>query len=467
MDMQQLNQLCASFHQRLKQAVVRVGAARVVILGLTLLLAFMLFDWWLHLGTGLRLLNLAAYLAFLGATAWWTVVRPIMRPWNREETLRHLDSIMPEQQGMLLELSELIANEGIQETQSAHGKSLAEDALQNIAPLAETAREIEYVEKTLVRGRIRRALAAVAVFAVLCLLVPEHAQIGARRFFNPLSTVRWPHRTTVHLEEPERGWSVPALESLTIDGEVTGVIPHQVTLSYRDETTGQWIRENINLDEDNAFSYTFHEMRDPVSFHIAGGDFVTDTYTIEIVQRPYIRNITAHYEYPDYAGIPDRSIGSGQLSGLEGTRVQIEIEPSMPLEKALFIFEDEDPEEITRKEDGHRFVKDLVLIDGGTYRVELYEARGYREVRPHAYDIRVRPNPPPEIRFTSPGRNLSGTRQASVDIAFQVTDDYGLQEVKFFYQVNDEEPRELGADITGPISQRGRHSEGRFNWRLD
>ncbi len=467
MDIKQINRICLAFQARLKAALLRVGIARLVMLGLALLPLFFVLDWWIHFRTVWRLLNLLLYLALLGATAWWTLVKPLSRHWSRKETLNYIDSVMPEDRAMVLDLYELMENEDIQETQSPVGKELADSSIRDIAPVAEQARHAETIERARVAQWTKRMGVVALVFVLLCLPVPRYAAIGAIRFFNPFSSLRWPHRTTVIVEEPERGWTIPALESLTVQGAVSGVIPPQITLSYRDRTSGHWIRENIAVRDDNTFSYVFEEVREQIRFQIRGGDYLTDTYQVDIIQRPYIRTIAAHYEYPVYAGIPNRTVASGQLNGLEGTRVRLEVETSMELEKALFVFEQEDPVEMAMQRGGTTFEHSFFLEQDGSYRIELYEQHGYREVRPELYDIRVIPDMPPEIEVLSPGRNVSATRRASVDIAFRVTDDYGLAEVQFLYQAEgDEEPRALDHTITGPIAQRGRSSEARFTWDL-
>ncbi len=468
MDIKQINRLCLAFQAKLKAALLRVGIARLVILGLALLPLFLFLDWWVHFRTVWRLANLLIYLGLLGATAWWTLVKPLSRHWAKKETLNYIDSVMPAEQAMLLDLYELMEGQDIQETQTPVGKDLADNSIQGIAPIAEQARKAETIEKNRVRQWTKWMGMTALAFVLLCLPLPRHAAIGLIRFFNPFTSLRWPHRTTIVVEEPERGWTIPALESLPVQGLVSGVKPPQITLAYRDDTSGHWIRENIPVGDDDTFRYVFQEVREPVRFYIRGGDYVTDTYQVEIIQRPYIRGITAHYEYPVYAGIPNRSLPSGQLNGLEGTRVRLEIESSMELQKALFIFEEDDPVEMTRHRDGEKFEHQLFLEREGAYRVELYEKHGYREVRPEVYDIRVIPDMRPEVEILSPGRNVSATRRASVDIAFRASDDYGLEQVQFLYQAEgDDEPRELDNTITGPIPQRGQQSEARFTWDLN
>jgi hypothetical protein len=465
MDIRQLNRMCATFQARLRAALLRVGLSRIVILALVLLPILLIVDWWVHLSTLWRCVNLVLYLGLLGSAAWWTVLRPMSQRWDMRETLFYLDSVAPPREGMLLELRELLDAQDIQELDSDRGRAFASEATEQIGAVLAQARRAEAFQKERIRRWLVSTLVVVVAFAIVSIPLASHVRIGCTRLFNPFSTLRWPHRTTIALAEPERGWTIPQMESLTIKGTVTGVRPAHVTFSYRDKSTGYSIREKITVLEDGTFRYTFPEVREPLTFYVKGGDYITDRYTVAIVRRPYLKRIVAHYDYPTYAGIPDRTIESGQLNGLEGTTVRLEFESSMDLEKALFVQDDKEPEAL-RKVSPTQFEKVILLEKDGLYRIELYEQHGYREPKPEVYDIRVTPDNLPEIEILSPGKDMVATRRASVDIAFRCSDDFGLAKVSFFYRVDDEEPSELSDKVTGPISQRGKSSEGRFTWQL-
>jgi len=466
MELGNLAGLCADFQAKFRSAIKRIGIARLVALGLVVLPPLMLLDWWLHFGGFVRFVNLVAYLALIGAAVWWTIVRPLATPWNHKQTLGYMDSVLPPERAMLLDLYELIENEDIQETQGETGKALADSAIHDVAPVAEQAREAEAVKTAQVTLWTRRAAIVLAVFVGLSVVLHEYAAIGLVRFFNPFSSLRWPHRTTIVIEEPERGWTIPAMESLAVKGSVEGEKPAHVVMSYRDRTTGHWIRENIEVRADDTFEYNFKDVREEIRFNIRGGDYLTETFVVQIIQRPYIRSVTAHYDYPVYAGIPNRSVASGQLQGLEGTKVRLEFESSMRLTEARYVFEDEEPVVLTLGRRGTTFEHSMFLEKEGSYRIELYEEHGYREPRPQVYEISVIPDNAPEVEIVAPGRNLSGTRNLAVNVMLRVTDDYGLEKVQFMYHMDGQEPRALDSRTAGGIPQRGTRSEHRFNWDL-
>lgn len=213
--------------------------------------------------------------------------------------------------------------------------------------------------------------------------------------------------------------------------------------------------------------HTFPEVQEGLRVYAEGGDYRTDTVRINVLARPYLKPIIAHYKYPRYARIPDKTVEGGQLSGLEGTKVGLEFESSMPLKKAVLVVALRGQEEKTESlplRTATKFVKDLELIADGYYVVQLYEVNGFREARPEKYEIVVTPDNKPEVEILAPGRDLSGTKQASFDMAFEARDDFGLKSVEVLYQIDNGPLTALPSKVTGPIEQTGRLSRGRFTW---
>ena len=461
----QLQHLCNSFRRRLRSLLARAGLCRLVLVALVLLPPLLVLDWWLHLATPWRCLTLAGYLAALLATAWWTLLTPLARRWSNEEVLSYLDGVAPADQAMLLELYELTRGEGIQETESEIGRAMVRQSAEELAPLARQATASEAFHRKRFRRWLAGAAAAVVLFAVVAVLLPEYVGIGCERLFNPFSATAWPHETTIALEEPETGWTVPQLETLPIRATVTGSVPPEVVLAYRSQSTGYWIKERLPVREDGSAAYTFPEVREPFSFYLEGGDFRTDPpVQVKIIERPFLKRIVAHYEYPEYAGVPNRDVESGQLFGLEGTMVRLEFESSMPLSKGEFVMDGHEEELLLTTP--KTFEKTLVLAADGSYEVRLYEESGFREAKPERYEVRVTPDNPPEVELLSPGQNLVATTRAAVPVAFRASDDFGLKKIEFLYQLGQTAPAPLTDRITGPLAPQGKTHQARFTWNL-
>lgn len=473
---EQLNRLCQGFRRKMRTLLGLSAAARMACLAILLFAGVALVDWRWHLPTAARLEFLAIWLVSLAAMAWWCWLLPLRRRWTNNEVLAWLDARFPEGESHLVEMYELAQLDDAGEFETDRSRQLAESSLSELPQAVSNVTLSEAFAHGSTNRGLMAAGALVLVLVACTAVAPNYVAIGGQRFFNPFSTVRWPHRTMIAVAEPANGWTVPQLESFTVAAKLSGEVPVQVTLAYRTPSSPGWIRQRLPV-ADAAVMYTFPEVREPVEFTLAGGDYETDLFEVAVIHRPYLKQITAHYHYPSYLGLADRTVTGGQLNGIEGTTVRLEFESSMPLDSALVEItasapqrgEREAPEserrKLERRSDTH-FETTLMLTANGQYSVELYEANGYREARPEIYEIRVTPDELPEIELHLPGQDLVETSQATIDVAFTARDQLGLAKVEFYYQIDDRDPRALSTRMTGPVPQSGSDVSVRFPWRL-
>jgi len=362
-----VDRLCDRFRAMLRRRHVATALAVLVVLAVLLAGAFGALDWWRRAGWPIRLVLLGAYLAALGSAAWFALIQPMRRRWSNREVLSYLDATSPRGRDMLMDLYELsAAQDRIEEARTEQGKQLADQALAELAPLAD---EVQPAGRFVARA-VRRWLVAAGIVAAVAVAFtvqyPDHAQAALIRLFNPFSNHRWPHRTAiaVYRADPQTGEpmvgpssgrkmritsdgvSVPALEKLPLVAEVTDVAgspPTEVTLFWKAESGKQWIPEPLRV-RDGAARHEFAEVGEPIVFYIEGGDYRTDPLPIHIIDRPYVKRVVVDYDYPDYAGMPDRpGVVGGEIYGLQGTRVNMTFEASMPVDEAEFVLAEDLP----------------------------------------------------------------------------------------------------------------------------
>src|SRR5262249_52424520 len=138
---------------------------------------------------------------------------------------------------------------------------------------------------------------------------------------------------------PAADSSAPEGEDLPIRVEVHGRMPGQVSLVYNPvDESGQFTSREITItmfvNPQGVAEHTFDKLGDSLRFRVEGGDGRSDTVTVNVVKRPFIREITAYYKYPPYTGVPPKIVNNAQLSGLEGTEVRLAFTASVPLSEA-------------------------------------------------------------------------------------------------------------------------------------
>jgi len=476
----QINKICNSFKSKYKSTLLQGGLFRFALLLLGVAFVSSFFDWLFHFPAYVRWMILISTVGGSCFIFWWSALVALKKKWSNEEVLAYLDVCSePENKG-ILELHELIKEDNIHEMEYAEGKAFVEASLKE---LDSKLSKVSY-SKALNRGRMMKwmyALAAVCLMiGVMSLARPKESKVGAIRFFNPLTEIQWPSKTKIDVYTPQRVnedgslaekekdvWRVPQLEPFKFLARVYGEeVPSQVTLHYKSDAMDYWVKEKINVNPKGGVEYEFPSVQDPIEFYLTGGDYQTFPNKIEIIERPFIRSIQVKYEYPPYAGVPNKTVESGQLSGLEGTKVIITFVASMELQKAVFNLEGVGKEELN-KVDGKTFVKEMLLEKSGSYNIELYEASGFREARLEKFEIQVTPDELPTIDVLSPGENLQETKNAAIRVSFECTDDFGLEKVEVFYKVGDGEDLKyqiLSNKITGPLRVEGKKKKVSFKW---
>lgn len=467
--------VCERFRARLRSLVIRLGVSRLVAFALVGLAAAMFLDWRFDFGTPVRLLILLAYLGTLVGGVTWGVRRHLRHRWNDAEVLRYLDSLDPQGEDALLVLHELHHGDGVEEVKTERGRELLTTALQELDPALAAVQPDKAVEERHVRRWQVTAAGAVLASVVLTVVLSAHVGTGLMRFFNPFSSVRWPHKTTITVEAPE-SWFVAQGQPFTIRATVTGLeVPSEVLLVSRPRTGRQRVELPLRVQPrpeglpGGEVSHTFPAVNDSIDFFLTGGDDETDWFQIQVIPAPELVKIEGTYRYPRYAGLVNRIIRGGDLRGLEGTQVAVAFTASTDLAEVEFELALQGDTPVVRKlplDTPRTFRADLTLSKSGSYRVRLKDQKGLRELRPEVYDINVQPDEPPLVDILEPQGDLIATPRASVRVAIEATDDFGLAEVQFLTALGTGEAHVLTDRITGPIPQTGLRSAHAFTWDL-
>ncbi|KKM02874.1 hypothetical protein LCGC14_1780080, partial [marine sediment metagenome] len=351
----------------LRRRHLATALAMLIVLAMLLAAAFMAADWWRHSDWYIRLPLLLIYLTAVGSIAWLALIRPMSQRWSNRQVLSYLDATSPAGRDMLMDLYELCgARDQIQELASEQGRQLADEALASLTPLMKQVRPGQSF-----MGRATGRWLATAGVVLLAAVVfsakfPDYAGAGLARLFNPFSDARWPHKTTITVYRADaatrrpmvsrssgekmqitpEGVSVPQMEKLPLAAHVThvtGTPPGRATLFWKSAAGGEWVPKPLEVRDGWAY-YEFAEVGEPIIFYIQGGDYVTARMPIHIIERPYVKRVLVDYDYPNYAGIPDRSgVEGGGLYGLQGTKVKLTFELSMPVDEAVFLLEEDLP----------------------------------------------------------------------------------------------------------------------------
>ncbi|MCB9653428.1 MAG: DUF4175 family protein [Deltaproteobacteria bacterium] len=170
---------------------------------------------------------------------------------------------------------------------------------------------------------------------------------------------------------------------------------------------------------------------------------------------PRLSDLKVTYKYPAYTGRSDRiqNDGSGDIVALPGTEIVIDARTRYALasatlvvggsEAAEAVYAPTDPDmprdvvgEAKATVDDRRLRASFVVSRAGRYRFRATDLEGqhYEEIRGH--EIYLERDDPPEVSLLKPVESpLEVNEHDRIDVAFEVVDDFGLNEAALAWRV--------------------------------
>jgi hypothetical protein len=339
-------------------------------------------------------------------------------------------------------------------------------------------------------------------WAALCalagvLLVAGYATAMTPRFSNGLSRLLLPWadiepytRSRIGAKDVEPGDTrVAEGKPVAIVVRVQGVVPERARL-HRRLASGAWQVNDMSSDPQTAgtFRYTVPQAASAFDYCISAGDARSPRFNVEVVRPPQVAKLAVEYTFPAYTGLAPKRIASfdGELVGIAGTAVKLEVTSTKPLKEAKLITRGDakrPSEEIVLEKEGDRHVARFVLWTNGakavpeiagqrllvaptSYQLRLEDTEGYENIDPLWRPIVLRPDQAPEVVLRAPDDRLTLKADTVLPVGVDTRDDFGLGRVRLLFRVNHEEKvREMIA-FDHDKGQPKLQTRDRHEWKL-
>ena len=283
------------------------------------------------------------------------------------------------------------------------------------------------------------AYAALVILTVLALVSPSTILTAGKRITAPREIAAVEHEANLFCSPGDV--TVISGSDVEIVARDFGGSEDPVTASY-DLAEGFWKTEPTVerevTDNDGAATnehvYTFRDIRGTVSYHFERGGKKTSTYTITVVNKPVVTDLTLVMTPPSYTGeAPDTLVDAGgSVHALEGTRVAIDGKSNNILDKAWVQFDDGDKKLIPV--DGRNFDLEFTALRDGAYGIIMTDSLGHETDEPLIYSIDVYEDHPPVLDVLEPGTDSMLPRNLKVNLGFTAADDYGVNRAAVYYR---------------------------------
>lgn len=308
---------------------------------------------------------------------------------------------------------------------------------------------------------VKRALLAALGVALLVGLYAGLPGI-APRFWNGLARVLLPLAdipayTATRIGDVTPGdKNVPEGETVHIRAKILGDIPADAKLYRLGDDARELVAQTETVGEETFAKFEVLQPSAPFDYYVKAGDGRSRKYHVEVVKRPQVAALTVTYRYPQYTEKPERrqEQADGEIAALLGTRVDVELKSTRPLTEASFATEAGELLALERGSDASTWKTSFVLwgtdvpapadlpghiLKAPTrYQFKLRSTEGYDNADPLWRSIALGRDRAPGVVIAMLGREGRARPDGTVSLAVLSKDDFGLDDVKIQFRVNDE-----------------------------
>lgn len=282
------------------------------------------------------------------------------------------------------------------------------------------------------------ALAGVAAAGVLLLVAnPAFVRHGAPFLLFPWSGT--PSENPYAIDVLPGDTLVPRGADLRVKVQLLGFDAEEVTIAVKRGAgeDGEWERWAMAVgSEAGAYEIFIFELNEATDYSVEASGVRSRVFHVEVADLPYVARVDLEYRFPAYTGLrPQIQEDRGDIAALRGTRVTLEITPTMTVTRGMIVIDGGDSIALDLREDGN-LSGTLTVEREGLYRILLEGFDGRMVVGSPNYFIDALDDQPPSIRFEKPGRDIKATPIEEVLVEVGAEDDYGLRTLRLIYSVN-------------------------------
>lgn len=377
--------------------------------------------------------RIVTYGALLGF-GWWFFVRPLLRHVSDEQVALYLEEHEPSLQAAVLS--------AVEETRKGDRAAGLDYSPKLVGKLVESAaekiRDVDMgraVEHQRIQGSSGWLGAGVVLALLLFLFGPTYLRHGVMALLTPMGSAEAasPYRIEVFPGDATIARGSDQAITATLDGFGTD----QVTLFVRSNESVPFERlPLIPLEDPGLFEVLLFDVQESTDYFVEAVGVESGTFTLEVVDLPYVERLEHEYVFPSYTGLEPRLVEEGgDIAVLSGTEVRLRAFSTLSTSGGQMVLDEENETDLVVEPDGSLTGRFVVEKDG-FYRIDLESSEGEMVTASPQFTIDVLTDQPPSVMFLNPGRDTTASAIEELFIEARADDDFGLRSLDLVYSVN-------------------------------
>lgn len=258
-------------------------------------------------------------------------------------------------------------------------------------------------------------------------------------------------------------------EDFKINVTAGGVIPATGRVLT---TTASGQKREFSLSPDGKhrgeFSSIIRSPEESFTYVVKLNDATSPSYQVQTFKRPTVTEVGCEQVYPAYVALPPVHRNVNNLSLLAGSRLKVVLKTNMPIDKGALVLagiDREIPLQIDSQDKSTlRREFEIPPKDLTGFSVRLVSTDGVSSSESAVYRIDLLPDHEPTVKITVPSRREElATPQATIQIAFEAQDDFGIGKATLHFTVDQGEEKTIDFDLGGRVEKT---MIRRFEWKL-
>ena len=241
---------------------------------------------------------------------------------------------------------------------------------------------------------------------------------------------------------------------------------------------GRWQSEQLNLAKHEhfpvaagdslPFSITLKQVRRSFDYYMIAGDVRSETFAVNIVERPRVTGLKVTVTYPAYSRLEPMTLdeNNGSFAALVGSRATVEVKANRDVDEGYIVINDSSEKKIEFS--GKSGLADLSVEQDFSYHIIIRDAQGEENPDPIEYMVTAVPDEYPIIDVLYPGFDVNLDESMRLPFKLHISDDFGFTSLVLKYQIvsggrkGDENIAVI--NFSDRIATEGEVS---FNWDVD